>query len=518
MKRSSSYLSLAFLIIAVLFLFTFFYYPLSVLIQHASWKGVSNFVQDPYYAKVIQFTYLQAAYSTLLCALVGVPGAFLYSEAGGRYRRFLSALGLFPFALPPILLALGVLSVWGRRGLVAPFFGENYPGVYGWAGILIAHVTYNFPIFIRLLGGAFAEHGCLEEKAALSLGLSRWHCFWEITFRKSWRSFLSACLLVFVLCSSSFLIVLLLGGGPKFTSIEVAIYQAIRQDFDLSTAVTLGIVQASVLFSALLLLGNHSDSGREGGAFRYLELRSWPRYCAFISYNVLLAFFVLLPFGYLFTRGVGALTRDWQSLLAPLVVSLKLALGCAILATSVGLCGAYGMRQGVRGWLGKVAGSYFTLPLALSSILVLLAWRLSYPGWLFSPLLCVVIAQSVFALALVIRPLKEGFSRVSPEIEKVASSLGAGKWAQFCWVLAPLLRGQIFLALALGASFSLGEAGSVLLFPDSATKNLTATLYDAMSRYRFEEAFGLGSVLLSLVVLLSFLTSSIEAKGTQWKA
>ncbi len=516
MKNPFGMLPLACLSIAVLFLLFAFYYPLAVLFQQASWPGVLDLVRDPYYAKVIRFTYLQAAYSTLLCAIVGIPGAFLYAEAGERYRRFLSALGLFPFALPPVLLALGVLSVWGKRGLVAPFFGEGYSGVYGWTGILMAHVIYNFPIFIRLLGVSLAQQGSLEEKTALSLGLGRWRCFWAVTFRKSWRAFLSSCLLVFVLCSSSFLIVLLLGGGPKFTSIEVAIYQAIRQDFDLATAVGLGVTQAGVLVGTLWLLGNRTDLGGEGGSFRYLE-SPWARRFAFTGYSALIVFFVLLPLGYLLARGFTGLATHWRSFLAPLSVSVKLALGCATLSTSLGLCAAFGMRGGYSRALGSIAASYFFLPLALSSILVLLAWRLSYPSSLGSPFLCVVIAQSVFALALNIRPLREGFARIHPEAEKVASSLGAGKWGLFFWVQAPLLRGPLFLAMVLGASFSLGEAGSVLIFADASTKNLTATLYDAMSRYRFDEAFGLGSMLLSLVVLLSLLASALEERGSQWK-
>lgn len=503
--------------VSFLFLLLFFYTPLLILFQQVSWPGTVALIRDPYYSKVIQFTYAQAAYSTLICALVGVPGAFLYAEAGKRYRRFSSALGLFPFALPPILLALGVLSVWGRRGILAPLFGDSYTGVYGWAGILIAHATYNFPIFLRLLGVSLAQQGSLEEKTALSLGLSRWKCFWAVTFRKSWRAFVSSCLLVFILCASSFLIVLVLGGGPKFTSIEVAIYQAVRQDFDLGTAAALGVVQASVLFVTLCLLGSRSDSGSEGSSFRYLDSRL-SRVSAFVSYSALLAFLVVLPLGVLFGRGLFGLAVQWRIFLAPLGVSVKLAVGCALLSTALGLCASYGAGRGQSTWLGSFAVSYFSLPLALSSVLVLLAWRLSYPAFLSSPVLSVTIAQSVFALALVVRPLREGFARILPETEKVASSLGAGKWARFCWVQAPLLRSPVVLALVLGASFSLGEAGSVLLFSGSSTQNLTAALYHAMSRYRFDEAFALGSLLLILVVLLAFLASAFEERSRQWKA
>lgn len=58
--------------------------------------------------------------------------------------------------------------------------------------------------------------------------------------------------LVFALCFTSFAIVMTLGGGPKATTIEVAIFQAIRFDFDLAKAVYLSLLQ---MFFAALFCG-----------------------------------------------------------------------------------------------------------------------------------------------------------------------------------------------------------------------------------------------------------------------
>ncbi|TIW01612.1 MAG: thiamine/thiamine pyrophosphate ABC transporter permease ThiP, partial [Mesorhizobium sp.] len=48
--------------------------------------------------------------------------------------------------------------------------------------------------------------------------------------------------LVFMLCITSFTIVLTLGGGPAATTLEVAIYQALRFDFDPARAVVLTLL------------------------------------------------------------------------------------------------------------------------------------------------------------------------------------------------------------------------------------------------------------------------------------
>src|SRR5690606_6290863 len=51
---------------------------------------------------------------------------------------------------------------------------------------------------------------------------------------------------IFLLCFTSFPIVLILGGGPANQTFEVAIFSAVRLDFDLSGAVRLALIQLAV--------------------------------------------------------------------------------------------------------------------------------------------------------------------------------------------------------------------------------------------------------------------------------
>jgi thiamine transport system permease protein len=60
--------------------------------------------------------------------------------------------------------------------------------------------------------------------------------------------------LVFMLCITSFTIVLLLGGGPRATTLEVAIYQALRFDFDPARAIALIGLQLALVTAAIFLI------------------------------------------------------------------------------------------------------------------------------------------------------------------------------------------------------------------------------------------------------------------------
>ena len=57
-----------------------------------------------------------------------------------------------------------------------------------------------------------------------------------------------------MLCVTSFTIVLTLGGGPAATTLEVAIYQALRFDFDPARAVALTLAQIALTVAAVWLL------------------------------------------------------------------------------------------------------------------------------------------------------------------------------------------------------------------------------------------------------------------------
>ena len=52
--------------------------------------------------------------------------------------------------------------------------------------------------------------------------------------------------IIFLLAFTSFPIVLLLGGGPAVQTLELAIYSAVRLDFDLGAAVTLALLQIAI--------------------------------------------------------------------------------------------------------------------------------------------------------------------------------------------------------------------------------------------------------------------------------
>ncbi|MBL8789156.1 MAG: ABC transporter permease subunit, partial [Rhizobiales bacterium] len=193
---------------------------------------------DPYIWRVLGFTLLQAALSTLLSILPAIPAARALAFRDFPGRGLLLALFAVPQALPAIVVVLALVQLYGQSGWLPDMIN-----LYGLAGILLAHVFFNLPLALRFCLEALENVTPENQRLADQLGFDsgdRWrHLDWPALRPLLPR--LAA--LIFLLCAASFVVVLTFG-GPAATTLEVAIYQSLRLDFDVTRAVTLALLQA----------------------------------------------------------------------------------------------------------------------------------------------------------------------------------------------------------------------------------------------------------------------------------
>jgi thiamine transport system permease protein len=156
---------------------------------------------------------------------------------------FVALMGA-PFILPVIVAVLGLLAIFGRAGWLnagLEAIGAGTISIYGLAGIVLAHAFLNLPLAVRLDLQAWLSVPSERVRLAASLGFS------DADMRRHFeRPILRAVLpgafmIVFLICTTSFAVALILGGGPRATTVELAIYQAFRFEFDLGRAAMLGL-------------------------------------------------------------------------------------------------------------------------------------------------------------------------------------------------------------------------------------------------------------------------------------
>ncbi len=476
---------------------------------------------ESFFRHVILFTYGQALLSAVLSAIVGIGAALVYTETDFPGRRLLWRLSLIPFALPTLLVALGFVAVWGQGGWV----GRHLPAgfLFGWTGILLGHVFLNFPLFLKGVGTALLESTREAERAALSLGASRLRCLFTITLRRAAPEIRSAFVLSFLYCASSFLIVLFLGGGPRFTTLEVAVYQAVKIQFDLPLAIRVAAIQAlvSMILYGLFLRKPASlpaDSGSEFlplyGFRMPMARRLWLSFWA-----AALSLLVAAPLAALVGEGALSLSSmDFPSLGRATLQSVELAALTCLIALCLALPLAYASHRAESSLARACFAWMANLPVSASTLLLTVGWAIAFEerrDWLGGSLVPAAVVQAVMALPIVFRVLRDGFSRIAPELYPAAASLGASPPAILRTLELPLLRRALGLAAVLTLSFSLGEVGAVLLFGGGGIETLPLWIFHLMGRYQFGPAYGAALVLLLLMGMLFWAIGWLEGNDVR---
>ncbi len=219
----------------------------------AGWQSVFS---DSYLWHVVRFSFWQAS----LSALISVGPAIFLARALYR-RRFpgrtlLLRLCAMTLILPVLVAVFGILSVYGRRGWLASLFhalGWQWEfSPYGLQGILLAHV---FSI-CRWRPACCCRRWRTFRRAAANCRPA-WHarlCLFRLVEWPWLRRHIPAvAALIFMLCFASFATVLSLGGGPKATTIELAIYRALSFDYDPARAAMLALIQMLCCLGLVLL-------------------------------------------------------------------------------------------------------------------------------------------------------------------------------------------------------------------------------------------------------------------------
>ncbi|MBD3727660.1 MAG: thiamine/thiamine pyrophosphate ABC transporter permease ThiP, partial [Moraxella osloensis] len=316
-------------VIALVLLLLVIFLPLSALLSQAQNLDLLTMGQDAYLWHILQFSLLQAGLSGLISIFVGfwIARALFRRGQFWGHQWVLGLMGL-PLVIPAIVVVLAMVATFGHQGLFP--LGDN---LYGLRGILLAHVFFNIPLAVRLLLPAWQGISAHYWQLGLELNFSSWDYFRHLEWPSLKGHIPRVFLLIFLLCFTSFAVVLGLGGGPQSATLEVAIYEALRFELDFAKGAVLALVQLFItgILAFWLVQWPQSQEQRHSGQLTLSPLRGWTDY----PWILFAATLVLLPLGLLFAD---LFQQDlWQilgqdALVKASLTSISLALTAAAFA------------------------------------------------------------------------------------------------------------------------------------------------------------------------------------------
>ncbi|WP_394182296.1 thiamine/thiamine pyrophosphate ABC transporter permease [Marinomonas posidonica] len=503
-------------------------FSLMALLRYSDVAEWSSFLSQPYLWRLIRFSLWQALLSSLLSLVIAVPVASCLFHRSFWGRSFLLQLFSVSMVVPSIVAILGIVVVYGRTGWLAQISGIEFP-LYGLTGILLAHVFFNMPLAVRLLLQAYALIPTGQWRQAYQLGFDRWSAFRFIEWRYLRKALPGAFVLIFMLCFSSFAVVLSLGGGPKSSTLEVAIYQALRFDFDLNKASFLALLQVLICTVIALLVYklapvNHQDSSLLAQS-RFPIRDSYGAKALDVIAFLCVLVFVLPPFIAIFDpmfstqflQTLGSL-RLWQAVLVSLKIAFPAAFISLLLGLSFSMLARYCMGRGKLDiWSIKLEqlGNLILMVPGLVIATGLFLW-LRDLGLSFSSSYWIVVwINAVMALPFVLRCMMPCFYQQERRFRHLYSSLGVQAWSR-CKIEWPLVRSSVAQAFAFALLLSLGDMGVIALFGSQSMVSLPLYLFQLIGAYRLEEGACVAVVLILLCLGLYVLFSRIV--GGKWHA
>ncbi|MEM9342443.1 MAG: thiamine/thiamine pyrophosphate ABC transporter permease ThiP [Pseudomonadota bacterium] len=454
----------------------------------------------------VRFTLVQAVLSAVLSVALAIPVARALARRRFPGRQALVTLMGAPFVLPVIVAILGLLAVFGRGGIVNQALAalELPPiSIYGLHGVVLAHVFFNLPLCVRLLLQGWSDIPAERFRLAASLGMGPGEIRRQLETPMLRAVVPGALAVVFLICMTSFAVALTLGGGPRATTVELAIYQAFRFDFDLGRAALLGGLQMALTVAAGLLALWFARTPAFGAGLdrppqRWDAAPGWDW-----VWIALAALFLLVPMAMVAIRGAEGIARLEAGVWSALAQSLAVALAATVLTLTLAVPLAIGARR-VRGL--DVVGY---LPIAASALvlgtgLFILLFPFVDPGQLTLPVTALV--NALLALPFAVRVLRPAVDTIEAAHGRLADSLGLTGWSRVRWLLLPRLRPALGFAAGLSAALAMGDLGVVTLFapPDGGT--LPLYIFRLMGSFQMEAAGGAAVILLaaSLALFLTF--------------
>jgi len=528
--------------VPLLFLVVFFFYPLTAILRlagEASLSQSAGVMPGSQILRPLIFTFWQAAISTLLTLLVGLPAAYIFARYTFPAKSLLRVLTTLPFILPTVVAAAGFNALLGPHGwlnlILMRIFGLSNPPIAimnTLAAILMVHVFYNTTIVLRVVGSAWAQLDPRLESAARSLGASTWQSLYEVTLPLLKPSILAATLLVFLFDFTSFGVILLLG-GPRYATLEVEIYIQTMHMLNLPLAGLLSVLQLGCTLIILLVYSRISKTDPPGAALRLKgegmrRPRTYQEKLVVAGIVLLLFFLLISPLAALAMRSVtrleanrgerGEITpgltlayyrelfinrRDSIFYVPPIEAgrnSLAYAGATVGLSLALGLSAALALsrRSKHNRWLDPL----LMLPMGASAVTLGLGFVIVFnhpPLDIKSFPLIIPIAHSLVALPFVIRTLMPALSSIPHILREAAAILGASPWRVWREVELPIISRAVLVSAVFAFTISFGEFGatSFLSRPEYPTLPVAIFRYLALpGALNYGQALAMATLLM----------------------
>lgn len=510
-------------------------------------------------------TILLSVGSCLVAVIYGGLFAFLITRSNLAWKKYLSAIFIFPYIMPQWTLAVVWQNVFNSNavtgtsnGLLAATLGVQMPmwwckGLF--PSVIVLGLHYSAFAYI-LVGGIFRNMDANLEEAATILDTPKWKTMFRVTLPMVKPAILSTVLLVFSSAMGSYPVPHYLGLTTLSTK-----YVSLNSRYT-GEASILAIIM--MIFGIVIMLMNQMSlrsrksyttvTGKSGQSSK-INLGKLGRFIIALILVVLTFFTSIFPivsfafetflpnpgdYSFLYTGDASNLTTKWwttsenitengmygqkgilynQTIWSAFKGTILVSVCCALLAGTIGTMIGYAVAKKRRSKWANYVNSVAFLPYLMPSLAVGAAFFILFSNQhlnLFNTYTLLIIAGTVKYIPFASRSSLNSMLQLSGEIEEAAIIQDVPWVKRMTRIIIPIQKSSIISGYMLPFMTCLRELSLfMLLCVQGFILSTTLDYFDEMGLYAFSSGINLILIITILVcnTLVNKVTGASLDKG-----
>jgi putative spermidine/putrescine transport system permease protein len=215
-------------------------------------------VTDDYFLNIFWRTLRLAALTTLICAIIGAPEAYILSRMREPWRAVFLLAIIGPLLVSVVVRTFGWSMLLGPSGLVND--GLRFLGIgtmrilYTETAIVIGLVHVMLPFMVIPVWTSLQKLDPMVEAAAWTLGASRFTALRRVVLPQVTMGLLSGSLVVFGLSASAFAMPALLG-GRRLKVAATVVYDEFMNELNWPLGAAIAIIVLAI--NLVIMLAYH---------------------------------------------------------------------------------------------------------------------------------------------------------------------------------------------------------------------------------------------------------------------
>jgi iron(III) transport system permease protein len=477
-------------------------------------------------------------------SLLGTVLAFTSERVLPAFRKPLGLFAILPMLMPPFVVGLGLVMLFGRAGVINNWLEESFAWsmgrwLYGLEGLVLAQIFSFTPIAYLMMRGVVQNLNPALDEAAQSLGASRMRILRTVTLPMLLPGFSNACIVGFIESIADFGNPLILAGSYNVLATDI-FFSVVGAQLDFGRACAQALVLAAFAMTAIAIQSfflsesRHVSISGKSDASQAMRLPA-PVSFSLASLSVLWIMLLIAVYSFAFAGGfVTTWGRDYSPSLEhlmrgfaieqdqsnwllsgpawdSLLTTLKLALIAAPVSALIALLMAYWMSrlQFVgRSLMNSLSVLAFAIPGTVIGVSYILAFNVP-PFELTGTGLLIVICLVVRVLPVSIRSQSAVIQQIDRSLDEASMTLGASLLQTLAKVIWPLIRPAMVAALLYGFVRAMTTESAVIFLVNAEYELATTWIIGRIGQGDYGLALAYCSVLTLIMTAVAFAVQAL---------